>query len=60
MSDIAKISYDHVNSAFKSDGVLSEPDERRLGYLRVPCNEPIRSDEVPLLAPQESTGEELR
>lgn len=50
MSAIENITHDDVNSAFKTNAVLTEPDERLIAYLRVLCNEPIRSDEVRLLA----------
>jgi hypothetical protein len=50
MSDAEKATYDDVNSAFRSNGVLIDTDERLVQYLRVLCSEQIRSDENRLLA----------
>lgn len=50
MSPIEKITHDDVISAFNTNSVLTDSNERLLGYLRVLCSEVIRSDEVRLLA----------
>jgi len=50
MSSPDRVTYDDVNSAFRSSSVLTDSDSRLVEYLRVLCSEQIRSDENRLLA----------
>lgn len=50
MADQAEITYDDVSAAFRSNKVLTDPDDRLIEYLRLLCSEQVRSDENRLLS----------
>ena len=50
MTDQAKVTYDDVSTAFRSNKVLTDPDDRLVEYLRILCSEQVRSDENRLLS----------
>ena len=50
MGNPDRVTYDDVNSAFRSNSILTDSDSRLVEYLRVLCSEQIRSDENRLLA----------
>lgn len=50
MTDQAKVTSDDVSTAFRSNKVLTDPDDLLVEYLRVLCSEQVRSDENRLLS----------